>query len=99
MSDSKKFSSVMFDLENKEGIVTPLCVEGVHDPDPLARASGIWISSAGSTMLPVGEFPLKQREDWVWLAVQSGGRLCGFHRQFFHESKGRRNNPALYTWK
>lgn len=72
MSDSKKFSSVMFDLENKEGVVTPLCVEGAHNPDPLARASGIWISSAGSTMLPVGEFPLKQREDWVWLAVQSG---------------------------
>ena len=72
MSDSKKFSSVMFNLENKEGVVTPLYVEGLHDPDPLARASGIWISSAGSAMLPVGEFPLKQREDWVWLAVQSG---------------------------
>ena len=50
----------------------PLIVEGVHTPDELARASGVWIAAAGSAMLPVGLYNMHDTEHWLWLAVENG---------------------------
>ena len=50
----------------------PLYVEGVHTPDDLARASGVWIAAAGSAMLPLGEYRMNDTERWLWFSVESG---------------------------
>ncbi|MBQ7454819.1 MAG: helix-turn-helix transcriptional regulator [Clostridia bacterium] len=50
----------------------PLYVEGVHAPDELARASGVWIAEAGSAMLPVGSYTLAETGRWLWFSLESG---------------------------
>ena len=50
----------------------PLYVEGTHNPDELARASGVWIAAAGSAMLPTGEYNVCETERWLWFAVENG---------------------------
>ena len=50
----------------------PLYVEGVHNPDELARASGVWIAAAGSAMLPTGVYNVCDTERWLWFAVENG---------------------------
>ncbi len=72
MADSKKIDSKLFDLSDIDEARYPFLVEGFHEPDPLARASRVWISSAGSVMLPTGGYSLKPQEDWIWFAVQNG---------------------------
>ena len=49
-----------------------LVVEGCHKPGSLTRASGAWISEAGSFVLEKGVTPLNAHEQWVWLAVEKG---------------------------
>jgi len=49
-----------------------LAVEGCHKPGSLTRASGAWISAAGSFVLEKGVMPLKAHDQWVWLAVEKG---------------------------
>ena len=49
-----------------------LVVEGCHKPVSLTRASGAWISEAGSFVLEKGVTPLNAHEQWVWLAVEKG---------------------------
>ncbi|MHC1786148.1 MAG: helix-turn-helix transcriptional regulator [Christensenellales bacterium] len=64
--------SVLFvdDQHTKEN--QPFSVEGIHTPDDLARASGIWISSAGASMLSEGAHHLKSVDSWLWIAAQTG---------------------------
>lgn len=50
----------------------PLAVEGHHDPDPLARMSGVWIHAAGSFMLQNGVYPVAPRSQWRWMAIDKG---------------------------
>ena len=50
-------------------------MEGYHKPGSLTLASGVWISAAGSFVLEEGVFPLRDHEQWVWLAVESGDIL------------------------
>ncbi len=49
-----------------------LAVEGFHKPGSLTLASGAWIHAAGSFVLEKGSFPLRDHEQWVWLAVEAG---------------------------
>lgn len=49
-----------------------LAVEGIHEPDPLARSSGVWIHAAGSVMLQPGNYPVAPRLQWRWVAADSG---------------------------
>ncbi len=56
------------EMENNQAF----CVEGLHIPDTLARASGVWIAAAGSAMLPAGTHVLRPCEHWMWIAVETG---------------------------
>ena len=47
-------------------------VEGVHEPDQLARASGVWIATAGSAMLTAGQYELKPQTAWTLIMCQQG---------------------------
>ena len=58
------------DLEDE--VSQPLYVEGVHTPDELARASGVWIGAAGSAMLPLGLYHMCDTSRWLWFAVENG---------------------------
>lgn len=64
--------SIMFHSDYEGNQNSPFNVEGLHSPDALAKASGVWISAAGSAMLPQGEHMLKTPKAWVWMAVQNG---------------------------
>lgn len=50
----------------------PFSVEGVHQPDELASACGVWISAAGASMLSGGTHQLRDVDCWMWIAAQSG---------------------------
>ena len=52
-----------------------LAVEGFHKPGSLTLASGAWIHAAGSFVLENGTYPLKEHEQWIWLAVETGNVL------------------------
>lgn len=47
-------------------------VEGSHQPDELARQSGVWISAAGASMLSPGQRKLRDIDSWLWIAAQNG---------------------------
>ena len=49
-----------------------LAVEGFHKPGSLTLASGAWIHAAGSFVLEKGSYPLRNHDQWVWLAVEAG---------------------------
>ena len=57
-----------------------LAVEGFHKPGSLTLASGAWIHAAGSFVLEEGVYPLHSREQWVWLAVESGGIILRWEK-------------------
>lgn len=50
----------------------PVLVEGFHQPDALASASGLWISSAGSAMLTNGDYALLDQDAWLMIMCQNG---------------------------
>lgn len=50
----------------------PFSVEGLHLPDELASASGVWISAAGASMLSGGTHQLRDADCWMWVAAQNG---------------------------
>ncbi len=56
---------------------TDFSVEGVHEPDALARESGLWIASAGASMLACGKHPLRELDSWLWIAFQTAGAALG----------------------
>lgn len=56
----------------EDEVSQPLYVEGVHTPDDLARASGVWIAAAGSAMLPMGMYTMTDTNRWLWFAVEHG---------------------------
>lgn len=64
--------SLMFAPEYDSAETSPFNVEGIHRPDSLAAESGVWISSAGSAMLPVGKHTIKEQGNWSWMAIQTG---------------------------
>lgn len=64
--------SVLFQRIHSQLDRMPVSVEGVHQPDQLATASGLWISSAGSAMLTKGDYPLLSQGDWLLLMCQNG---------------------------
>ena len=49
-----------------------LAVEGFHKPGSLTLASGAWIHAAGSFVLEEGTYPLREHEQWIWLAIEAG---------------------------
>ncbi|MBQ6506427.1 MAG: helix-turn-helix transcriptional regulator [Clostridia bacterium] len=59
-------------LKNVPDELASLAVEGFHKPGSLTLASGAWIHAAGSFVLEEGIFPLREHEQWVWLAVEAG---------------------------
>ncbi len=59
-------------LKNIPDELASLAVEGFHKPGSLTLASGAWIHAAGSFVLETGVFPLREHEQWVWLAVEAG---------------------------
>lgn len=65
----------------------PLYVEGVHNPDELARASGVWIAAAGSAMLPTGVYNVCDTERWLWFAVEKPG-AAGKRRSVLYAARG-----------
>ena len=58
------------DAENLPPIT--LFVEGIHEPDPLAQKTGVWIHAAGSVMLDTGSYPIAPQSQWRWVAADSG---------------------------
>ena len=62
-------------LKNVPDELASLAVEGFHKPGSLTLASGAWIHAAGSFVLEEGVFPLREHEQWVWLAVEAGDVL------------------------
>lgn len=65
-------NSTLFQTTNHSPDKLPVSVEGVHTPDALASASGLWIASAGSAMLTAGDYPLKSQSNWLLILCQSG---------------------------
>ena len=59
-------------LQNIPDELASLAVEGFHKPGSLTLASGAWIHAAGSFVLEEGVYPLREHEQWVWLAVEAG---------------------------
>ena len=47
-------------------------IEGRHTPGSLTRAGGAWVCAAGRIVLDAGRYPLRPRDQWVWLAVEDG---------------------------
>ncbi len=64
--------SVLFSDVQEQQDKLPVSVEGIHQPDPLAQASGLWIASAGSAMLTSGYYALKTQDNWLLILCQSG---------------------------
>ena len=64
-----------FLLQSIPDELASLSVEGFHKPGSLTLASGAWIHAAGSFVLESGVFPLRDHEQWVWLAVETGDVL------------------------
>ena len=62
-------------LQNIPDELASLAVEGFHKPGSLTLASGAWIHAAGSFVLEKGVYPLREHEQWVWLAVEAGDVL------------------------
>lgn len=48
-----------------------LHAQGLHEPDQIARESGVWIASAGAAMLARGEHEASTGK-WLWMAVPYG---------------------------
>ena len=59
-------------IRNIPAELASLAVEGDHKPGSLTLASGAWIHAAGSFVLEEGTYPLREHEQWVWLAVEAG---------------------------
>ena len=59
-------------LSNIPEALASLTVEGTHKPGSLTQASGAWIHAAGSFVLEEGTFEVNPREQWIWLAVETG---------------------------
>ena len=64
--------SILFFSQDENTPQLALFIEGVHTPDALASASGVYISAAGSAMLLPGKYPLNMMEQWVWFSVEAG---------------------------
>ena len=69
--------SLLFQNKAEQTDMPALLVEGSHNPDALASASGVYIAAAGSAMLQSGSHYLHTTEHWLWLAVESGGMMLG----------------------
>lgn len=65
-------NSVLFQSAQSQPEKLPVSVEGIHLPDSIAAASGLWISSAGSAMLTEGQYALKKQENWLLIMCQNG---------------------------
>ncbi len=65
--NSSVFESAVGEREGQS-----VTVEGVHEPDQLARASGVWIATAGSAMLTAGQYELKPQTAWTLIMCQQG---------------------------
>ena len=64
--------SILFQTKPDQIDMPAVLVEGMHTPDALAGASGVYIAAAGSAMLQRGSHALNPMEHWLWLAVESG---------------------------
>ncbi len=61
-----------FLLQSIPDELASLAVEGFHKPGSLTLSSGAWIHAAGCFVLESGTHPLRNHEQWVWFAVESG---------------------------
>ena len=65
-------TSILFQTMPDQTDMPAVQIEGVHTPDALASASGVYIAAAGSAMLQSGSHRLQTMEHWLWLAVEDG---------------------------
>ncbi|MBR2053443.1 MAG: hypothetical protein IJ968_00965, partial [Clostridia bacterium] len=64
--------SLLFQSRGETAQMPALLVEGTHNPDSLASASGVYIAAAGSAMLQTGSQQLRSFDNWLWIAVENG---------------------------
>ncbi len=64
--------SVLFKAQGTQPDSLPVIVEGTHTPDALAGESGLWISAAGSAMLPEGTYQMLPQKSWLLIMCNSG---------------------------
>lgn len=64
--------SILLLNSNEQSEKQPVAVEGRHEPDTLAAASGVWIDAAGSAMLTSGQYTLKTQDAWLMIMCQNG---------------------------
>ncbi len=72
IKEAAALESVLFVSDRSPREDQPFSVEGVHQPDELAAASGVWIAAAGASMLSEGDHTLKEIPCWLWIAAQNG---------------------------
>ncbi len=102
---SSVFKPAVGDIEGQT-----VAVEGIHEPDQLARDSGVWISTAGSAMLPAGSYELMPQFAWTFIMCQQGsfalslndlkikGRECCIIPKFQEEGRIRLEQEARIIW-
>ena len=64
--------SLLFQTRGETTQMPAVLVEGAHNPDSLASASGVYIAAAGSAMLQTGAQQLRSCDYWLWIAVENG---------------------------
>ena len=82
MSESLLFA------ESEQFASPAVLAEGVHHPDALANASGVYITASGTAMLEAGDYLLVTPEEWVWLAVENGSLQLTGQDTDFHLKAG-----------
>ena len=80
--------SILFCAPEPGGELPAVFVEGRHRPDPLASASGEYISCAGSAFLQKSVQKLQPNQHWLWLCVENGNTVLFAAGQTFAMKSG-----------
>ncbi len=64
--------SLIFKIISEGDSAPAVLVEGIHHPDALASASGVFVAASGSAMLQCGRQSLLPLSRWTWLGIEGG---------------------------
>lgn len=64
--------SILYQSLQGQAEKIPVSVEGIHQADQLASASGVYIAAAGSAMLTSGQYEMKPQSNWLLMMCQNG---------------------------